>query len=306
MARTQKRARKSSPAQNSNLPEAKVKKKKNSGKYSIPDNATIGSNGSLNIPRPASPSKMSTASSVSSLAGSLLNLKTANLSGQNPQKTQQTQDLLGKGRPNKIKPIETDANYKIINRILEDMKLLVKPLMKIIDNREASAKTRIICRNEDDKIAVLAELKHRQIFHHTHREPGKRTKLFVLKNYIREELTEMKRILDETGVSSTKVSFLVDHPERPVYLVHTEDDSININVLQHHYKAIKSLIVTWQRFNLSLKRPSPCRNCKQWGHAASSCGRPYRCGKCADKHKPGECTRTDRTPHRRCSRSCPL
>lgn len=37
---------------------------------------------------------------------------------------------------------------------------------------------------------------------------------------------------------------------------------------------------------------SQCRNCQRFGHVANNCSMNYRCVKCLNNHKPGECQNT--------------
>ncbi|OXU16259.1 hypothetical protein TSAR_009039 [Trichomalopsis sarcophagae] len=54
--------------------------------------------------------------------------------------------------------------------------------------------------------------------------------------------------------------------------------------------AIKSL--AYQRIKWELLRKKEiyqCRKCQRLGHTSSNCGLKYRCVKCKNDHKPGEC-----------------
>jgi hypothetical protein len=267
-------------------------KQPKSTKYSVPNGSTIDVAGNLVPPRLPSSTRMSTASSQSSLAGSLTDLNTAGAAMAKKTPHQQHSSV---GKAKKVKPITADTNYKVVKQLLDNLKLQSKPLMKIISSRDDRPQTRIECASIEDKVTVIEDLKRLKIAFHTHPESGTRTKLFVLKKFIRIELAELKKITDEVNIPSTKITFLYDHPERPVYLLHTDDENISLNFLQHKHRAIESIIVNWDRYDLRRKRPMPCRRCKMWGHTASSCGRLYRCIKCTATHEPGQCERKDRS-----------
>ena len=273
-----------------------LNKQPKSSKYSVPRGSTIDEHGNLVPPRPPSSTRLSIMSSQSSLAGSLVDLNTASGSLKTPKVQQNTPKppKTSVGKPKKVKPITADSNYKVTKQLLDNLKLTNKPLMKILSNRDEKAQIKIECSLVEDKIVVIEELKRLNIAFHTHPETGTRTKLFVLKKFIRYDLNELKQITDEAKISTTKITFLLDHPDRPVYLLHSDDENINLNSLQHNHRAIDSIIVSWDRYDLRRKRPMPCRRCKMWGHTASSCGRMYRCIKCTDTHEPGKCKRTDR------------
>lgn len=267
-----------------------------SSKYSVPVGSTVDAAGNLIPPRAPSPALMSVTSSNSSLAGSTASLNASSAFQQTPKpQKQQQQKPISDTKPRKVKPIVVDSNYKVLDQLLNSLKLPSKPFMRISSGREGKAQTRIECATIDDKLAVITALKQKQFVFHSHPEPGNRIKLFVLKHHFRVELDEMMRIVEEAEIPASKVTFLLDHPERPVYLIHSNDEDININTLQHRHRTLGSLIVMWDRFDMRRKRPMPCRRCKMWGHAANSCGRPFRCIKCTATHAPGDCDRKDRS-----------
>lgn len=92
----------------------------------------------------------------------------------------------------------------------------------------------------------------------------------------------------------SKVSFLMDSEDRPIYLVQFERLSVNINILMQQYGVVNHVIIQWDRFNRSKKRLTQCFRCQQYGHGASKCGFQFRCVKCLDTHEPGQCSRKSR------------
>ena len=52
-------------------------------------------------------------------------------------------------------------------------------------------------------------------------------------------------------------------------------------------KYVSYHIVSWEKLNK--KSDTQCRRCQRFGHSASNCNLNYRCVKCNDPHKPGEC-----------------
>lgn len=275
------------------------KNKPKNQRYDIPAGSTINQHGTLVPPRNKSPSQMSTASSTSSLAASI-----PDRAKNGAQQQKSAPDLTGTAQINvhatdskrrKTKPINIDANYKVVNQMLVDLKLPIKPLMSIVTSRGSNTQTRVECSTLDDKIAVIAKLKSLAIPFFTHPERGERTKVFVFKNVPRHELNEMTKFAVEAGIPVKKISFLVDDPDRPIYLLHSDDKSLDIDKLQKLRKPFGLVIPFWQPFDLRRKRPNPCKRCKLWGHTASSCGRQFRCGRCLETHEPGatKCARQD-------------
>ncbi|XP_017877135.1 uncharacterized protein LOC108623261 [Ceratina calcarata] len=52
-------------------------------------------------------------------------------------------------------------------------------------------------------------------------------------------------------------------------------------------KYVGHLAVTWEK--LIRKGDVQCKRCQRYGHVASNCNMGYRCVKCKELHKPGEC-----------------
>ena len=199
----------------------------------------------------------------------------------------------GNLRKMKVKPIIVDCSYVTVRRFLNELKLEPKPLMKLIRNDD-HPQIKIDCASIDIKSAVMEKFIQNNCHFHTHSEPGSRVKLFVLKKFIHGSCDDIKTILIENNVPVSKVSFLLDSVSHPIYLIHSNDEDLNIQILKHQHSAIDQLIVKWEKYDFRRRRPMPCRNCKMWGHAAINCKRPYRCIKCDQSHEPGKCARKDR------------
>ena len=55
---------------------------------------------------------------------------------------------------------------------------------------------------------------------------------------------------------------------------------------------IKCQKITWEHLRKS--KVYQCKNCQLVGHTSSNCNLPYRCVKCENNHKPGDCSITER------------
>lgn len=105
-----------------------------------------------------------------------------------------------------------------------------------------------------------------------------------------EILEELEKVSGEE-LKFTKVSkFNTRRAEKenralPMYLVQI-DPSSNLSKLQE-IKYVFYHVVRWEK--LVKKQEAQCRRCQRFGHAASNCNMNYRCVKCNEVHKPGEC-----------------
>lgn len=248
-----------------------------SGRWNVPNGSTIDLHGNLIIPGPSTSRNLSKTSTEASMISI------------NSRCSEQI------SKPQKIKPIIVDINFKTINNQLDVLKLSPKPLLKILRNSDDNPQTKIECSSLESKEKIIKMLQEKSFAFHTHSDSGKRTKLFVLKNYFKTECSEILSNLQQANLQISKVSILFDHPQRPIYLIHSNDENLSVQDLQRNHKSIDSIIVTWEKFDLRRKKPMPCRRCKMWGHSASNCYRQYRCIKCDQSHEPGQCSRTDKT-----------
>jgi hypothetical protein len=245
-------------------------------RWNIPTGSTTDIRGNL-VPPGASSSRQRSQTSITSMAAS--------------QTSQSSNDQLLK--VSKVKPIVVDDPFNNIIALLDDLNFDPRPLIKIVRTGE-NPRTKIVCATIEHKLKLMGVLSYNSLNYHTYSEPGKRVKLFVLKGFYRITCETMKEILLEKEIPVTKVSFLVDNPERPIFLVHSTDDDVNIQMLIKNHKDLEGLLVHWETYDFRRKRPMPCRWCKMWGHSASNCKRPWRCIKCDKTHKFGECERKDR------------
>lgn len=179
----------------------------------------------------------------------------------------------------------------------------VQALMKVCKDKVSYAKKyekfHILTTNIDDKMKILESLKTKGHNFHSFTEPNQRQAMYVLRNHFRCSTEEMLNILRTEEIPASRVDFLIDN-DNPLYLVKFVKGAVNFAVLNKQHKIINQLVVTWERFINKHKKPTQCRNCQRWGHAASNCGHLNRCVKCLETHVRGECARKDRAvgePH---------
>lgn len=194
------------------------------------------------------------------------------------------------------KPIFVEYPYKSVANIINNITSLKSvPLLKKMPPRNAGKdSTKVLVATQEDKETLLKVFKKKIVPFHTFSEPQVKPSIFVLKGFERLALDEMKQKLIDINLPVVNVSFLKDAPEYPLYLISFERLKINIVTLQQQVKSIDNLIVKWERFDRIRKRITQCHNCQQFGHAASNCGKKYRCVKCTGDHQPKDCPRKSR------------
>ncbi|KAL7046044.1 hypothetical protein ACKWTF_002458 [Chironomus riparius] len=129
------------------------------------------------------------------------------------------------------KPLFIQQNINGVRKIISQINLQVKPAFKI----SSAATTQVIVKNVEDKASIISVLRFQCIPFHTFSEKSEKTKSFVLKGFYETPTNEVLRLLQEAKVSAVKVTILVKKSEFTFYLVHFQDESVNINVLNHNH-----------------------------------------------------------------------
>lgn len=213
--------------------------------------------------------------------------------------------------PKAVKPVFVESNFQVVNNQINAMQFGKKPLLKIV----TKTKIQVSCFSHEDKTKLLASLAMKKLPHFTYSEPSEKSSIFVLRGYHKISVDEMKMSIIEEGIQATKVTFLADNEEAPIYIVHFAKGTANFNDLVYNHKTIGNIIVKWEKLDHNRKRPTQCHNCQQWGHSARNCGREFQCVKCINTHQPGKCERITREGDAKCvnckgnhpanSRQCP-
>lgn len=145
----------------------------------------------------------------------------------------------------------------------------------------------LLPKNKKDKEAIIKKLQDSGQPFHTYTEPEDRQNEFVMLNFERQEPELVLKALQNEKIPATRVSFLRDHSEYPIYKVSFAKNTISFHDLNYQHRYVDSLKITWDKL-VSRRRPTQCKRCQAWGHSAFNCGRPYRCVKCNEKHLPGK------------------
>lgn len=280
------------PARNDVTMTTKVKKRPNSspsssnkqkqkfGRYYVPPGANLDAAGNVVLQKTHPHATRSRAASTTS--------QRSNISATVPQHsvapTVPDPVKFAAGHP---KPVFVNSGIVTLKNSLINVSFTEQPLLKMID----ANRTQVRCASGVDKTKLIEKLKALEFHYFTFTESESKPILFVLKGHHRVTCDELKQELDEIAVPATRVTFLWDQPERPLYIIHFERGKANLHALNNTAKAVGNVIVSWERFNRAQKRLTQCHNCQLYGHSATNCGHKYRCIKCLNTHLPGQCLR---------------
>lgn len=218
------------------------------------------------------------------------------------------------GESKNAKPIQARIGMAALHPIINAMTLKKRPLLKRVNPKE----TQIICGSVEDKIKVIKRLVDQKIQHFFYQERTAKPLLFVLKGLCQQKCTQVLESLLKEDIPALKVTPLSNNPDFPVFLVHFQRgvQTVTLRLLRQR-RAIDSIIVTWEAYDLARKRLTQCSKCHRHGHPASGCNMAPRCIKCLLTHDTGMCARQTRdqdgTPqcvncqgnHAANSRTCP-
>lgn len=196
----------------------------------------------------------------------------------------------------KPRPIFVEHNPQVTRNTIATANLTHLTAQTILGSR----KVQVTCGSAEDKKLLIAHLKLKQIPHTTFTEKSDKPAVFVLKRHYHQSCEDMLATLLQAGVAASKVTFLSDSQENPIFLVHFPAGAMSLNTLVHNHRNLDCIIVKWELMSTDNKRLTQCRNCQLYGHAATNCGRPYRCIKCIETHMPGECARKTREGTAKC------
>lgn len=105
---------------------------------------------------------------------------------------------------------------------------------------------------------------------------------------IMKELSEMN--IDQINLIKVKALTKELDPNKPAtYLVILSNDSVMSNLTSIRKLMYQSIRWVSYRKNKIFQ----CRNCQLTDHSSKNCSLKYRCVKCTDEHKPGECPKKD-------------
>lgn len=178
------------------------------------------------------------------------------------------------------------VSNEYIQRVIKELNLKEKATFK-----KRGQKFQIFPGCIEDKMSLLALLKEKNHSFHTFTEKNDRRLSFLMLDHFNIEPRQLCEKLQAQQCKAVHCSYLVNHPENPIYIVHFDKGTTSFDALQQEHKDVEGLIIKWQKFDPSRRRPTQCKRCQVWGHSATNCNHNFRCVKCAADHNPGECER---------------
>ena len=144
-----------------------------------------------------------------------------------------------------------------------------------------------------EKCTILQNfLKENQINFYSFTPKHLKNKKLVLKNLYGEYT--IKEIVDEITkkceqkieiVKIIKINKIIDYNKTMCYLVIFKNSYETHNLKKINY--IFGQSIRWQEFKQ--KSVYQCHKCQLTGHSSYNCNLEYKCVRCTEKHKPGEC-----------------
>lgn len=198
----------------------------------------------------------------------------------------------------KPKAIEAKVSLQVLQNYIKSSssvislkELSLQPFVK-----ESCKHVRIQCASLEIKEKIIKLLAIHQIPYYTYTEKSDKSVVYVLNGYdVSSDPDSILEDLKEHNIPAVKVTTIVQSSDsrKAVHLVHFQNDSININLLNHQHKSVYGAKLRWEvrTRNNNNKKLTQCHNCQRWGHSSLHCTFPARCVKCNSNHSTKDCTR---------------
>lgn len=194
-------------------------------------------------------------------------------------------------KQSRMKPIVLPAGFPdTVKKAIEIVEKLSPKVKFMVDRRRDS--TNLITFSLADKKTVTEAFEREKIESYTFAENSERHTIFALHKLEKMDPADVLEMLKADNYAAEYVK-QTGSDENPVYLVFFKKNTVKLNFLNSR-RSVGHSIVRWSLAS-SNKRPSQCKRCQRWGHAANHCNFIARCVKCPGHHFTKDCTRTDRT-----------
>ncbi|XP_055388422.1 uncharacterized protein LOC129616972 isoform X3 [Condylostylus longicornis] len=219
----------------------------------------------------------------------------------NYNKNDKTTDNVNKLSTNKNTPQTNKSKMPPINLYNAEVLFLKKSikndlkidnfLVKELNNNHAV----IYTKNLDDYKNICDMLSKAETNYYTYTPKEIKKVTLVLKgisnNYSCDEILNCLKAKEKKSITFEKVTQLAtkrsieQNINLPYYIVQASPNS-SVNDIKN-IKEIDHSIVTWE--NIKRKPIQQCTRCQRFSHTAANCHMDYRCVKCGENHKIGEC-----------------
>lgn len=193
----------------------------------------------------------------------------------------------------KIQPFQVMASDEIKKSLINTLKHNLPVNSFTVENRNKCV--RIFPSDEIQAKAIEELISQRGYEFHTYVNKNDKQKGFILKGlediYTVEEIqSELKHILNVrvkvlpfvTGFQRANADKIAFKPFYKVIFESTFDENLLLNV-----RSILSISIKWEKIKKS--NVTQCHRCQRYFHTTAGCGYHFRCVKCGENHKPGDC-----------------
>ena len=208
-----------------------------------------------------------------------------------------SQNIINNSSKPTAKPPPIHTSSTSIKLLMTTLNSITSPDSYYIKSNTTDNHSVYACNNEIAQL-IREALKVKNIAHFTYTPKQYKNKLLILKGvngeFTAAEVLEALSELKIPSISIAKVSVFNPNNNNSqtkankLFLVHLTPDSQATNITKQ--RKLLNQIIHWEP--LRKTKIFQCKNCQRIGHSSANCCMGYRCVKCLDKHKPGECQRT--------------
>lgn len=191
-------------------------------------------------------------------------------------------------RNNKIPPIDIWTESQQATQILIRHHM---PKYSCIFNKINKTKMRITPKTTEVRNQLLTLLTNRKIEYNTYTPSDNKMQNILLKRTEISNAQIIKHTLEKHGIQPHNIQKFETGYMRKNNITSniwqiTLQPKTDINTILN-IRYVEQWSVKWEM----MKKPliTQCRRCQRFNHSASNCTLPFRCVKCTNDHKPGEC-----------------
>lgn len=191
-------------------------------------------------------------------------------------------------RTSKIPPIDIWTENQQATQILIRHHM---PNYSCIFNIINKTKMRVIPKTIEIRSQLLKLLTNRKIEYNTYTPSDDKMQNILLKGTEIKDSQIIKETLEKNGIQPHNIQTLVtgymkkNNITSNIWQITLQPKTDINKVLNIRY--IEQWSVKWE--TMKKRQITQCRRCQRFNHSASNCTLAFRCVKCTNEHKPGEC-----------------
>ncbi|KAG5666077.1 hypothetical protein PVAND_017751, partial [Polypedilum vanderplanki] len=163
--------------------------------------------------------------------------------------------------------VDNSRSGSPINQEVNSANVKIKPIVLKTFLKISGRNVQVICNNQKDKTIVIEKLRLQEFKFHTFTEEINKNMTVLLKGFYLDKVENVKQLITLAGLEVKTLRIFTKFDDSATYAISMEK-SHSIGELNNRFRIIDSIIVKWEPFDRSKKRPTQCFKCKKFGHSS--------------------------------------